>query len=90
MKVSGRICSKCVLPEDSSDPREDDLLPLNPRSARGGTVTPSVCVCACMYMRLGAGLQSNKGDVYTINKLNCFVKDADSPHSEPVFVLFPQ
>ncbi len=41
-----------------------------------------------MNMRLEAGLQSNRGAVYTVNKLNWFVIDADCLHSELVFVLF--
>lgn len=39
-------------------------------------------------MRLGAGLQSNRGAVYTVNKLNWFAIDTDCFHSELVFVLF--
>lgn len=37
------------------------------QSAGAGTVTFCLCVCACayMFMHLGAGLQSNRGAVYT-------------------------
>ena len=54
----------------------------------GATVASSVIMSVCegLHVCLGAGLQSNRDAVYTINKLNWSVLDDDCFYSETVFV----